>query len=204
MAKDQGQASPPPADLATRALPLRSVEGVWHRIGRREFPPRHFSNSSGWRFSHEDQPGVLYLGDRPETCFWEVFWDDLVSRPATERRLDLAQVASRVLWALPLPGRLRVVDTTSAATLRAIRAHAGTFLGPYANCQSWAAALRAHPSEPDGLLYPSAREAGGLCLALFAERCAQLPWAEAPEPRPLLQDLTLARLVLAEGIAVLD
>ncbi|MDX2187828.1 MAG: RES family NAD+ phosphorylase [Opitutaceae bacterium] len=179
MASDLGHAQLPPADLAKRTFPLKTLAAGrtrWHRIGKTRFSPGYFSTDSGWRFSREDMPGTLYLGDSPETCFWEVFWDDLVSRPEGERRLDRAKVAERSAWEVTLPAALRVVDTFDARLLRAIGAHAGTFLGPYSTCQAWAKALREHPSKPDGLRYESARNRGSVCLALFAERCEKLPW----------------------------
>jgi hypothetical protein len=204
MARDQGQPTPPPPDLASRSLPLREVGGDWYRIGQARFSPLHYSQDSGWRFSSADQPGVLYVGDRPETCFWEVFWDDLVARKPAERRLDAAKVSARRIWTLTLPRPLRVVDLTVAATLRAIGAHAGTFLGPYELCQRWCAVLRAHPAAPDGLRYASARDSGRTCLALFAERTATLWPPVPPSGRELVAEPALASLISAEGLGLLS
>ena len=203
MALDQGPATPPPPDLGARLLRLREVSGPWHRIGQARFSPLYYSQDPGWRFSSASQPGVLYLGDTPETCFWEVFWDDLVSRPPAERRLDAAKVNARRLWALNLPGALRVVDTTAAATLHALGAHGGTFLGPYANCQAWAAALRIHPTAPDGLLFASARHTDRVCLALFAERTAHLGWAAPTSGQELRAIPGIAPVLSTHGLGLL-
>ncbi|HEX2101747.1 MAG TPA: RES family NAD+ phosphorylase, partial [Candidatus Synoicihabitans sp.] len=209
MARDQGEALPPPSDLANRRLDLRllasdtrgSAAG-WRRIGKTARSPVFFSNHPGWRFSSPDLPGTLYLAESPEVCFWEVFWDDLVTRAEAHRALDLAKVAERSIWTLQLPARLRVVDTFDAATLREIGAHGGTFSGPYRVCQAWAKALRQHPERPDGILYESVRHRGGRCLALFAETCEALAW-EPQDQRALRECPELAALLLRYRLPVL-
>jgi hypothetical protein len=201
MASDFGQALPPPSDFATRTFPLKTLtsrRAKWHRIGKSRFSPGFFSQDTGWRFSRGDMPGTLYLGDSPETCFGEVFWDDLVSRPVAERRLDRAKLAERSAWQVCLPAVLRVVDTLDAKVLRALGAHAGTFLGPYAVCQEWAKALRGHASLPNGIRYESARNKGSVCLALFAERCEKLPW-DFGKGTPLLTHKGLAETLRTGG-----
>ncbi|WP_404420698.1 RES family NAD+ phosphorylase [Nibricoccus sp. IMCC34717] len=203
MAADKGNAQPPPADLASRTFPLRPLPAAgpsWHRIGKTRFAPGYFSNDSGWRFSREDMPGVLYLGDSPETCFWEVFWDDWVTRPPADRRLDRGKLEERSAWEVALPAPLRVVDTLDAKVLRALGAHGGTFLGPYVICQAWAKALREHKLKPDGIRYESARNKGSVCLALFAERCEALPWRFG-KGRALMKDPGLtAALSATDGL----
>lgn len=205
MALDRGKADPPPADLAARSIPLRDDLAArdWFRIGLAVHDPLYYSTSDGWRFSSPAMPGTLYLGDAAETCFWEVFWDDLVSRAPAERRLDERKVRDRTLWEMPLPRQVRVVDTTSAAVLRTIGAHGGTFGGPYEMCQRWAAALRAHPSAPDGILYESARDKPHLCLALFAERTAHDAWAASGPGIPLVESTVLAAVLRSNGLTTL-
>jgi hypothetical protein len=202
MAIDRGEALPPPADLASRKITLKPLLPdpalQWHRIGKTRFSPRYFSTDDGWRFSREDMPGVLYLGDSIDTCFWEVFWDDLVNRPVDERRLDMAKVDERSAWECLIPASLQVVDTLDPRVLREIGAHGGTFLGPYKICQMWAKALREHPAKPAGIRYESARNKGNVCLALFQERCESLEW-DFGTSVPLRSHLELAKRLAALG-----
>ena len=141
---------------------------------------------------------MLYLGDSVDTCFWEVFWDDLVSRPVNERRLDMAKVDERSAWECVLPAPLQVVDTLAPGVLREICAHGGTFLGPYKICQMWAKALREHPTKPAGIRYESVRNKGSICLALFQERCETLGW-DFGTGVPLRSHLGLAKRLAALG-----
>lgn len=206
MALDHGHALPPPTDIASRALPLKDatlIAPAWYRIGKTRFSPIFFTQDDGWRFSASTMPGVLYLGDSPDTCFWEVFWDDLVSRPENERRLDDAKVKERSLWQIELPAAFRIIDTTDPDTLNSIGAHGGTFSGPYAICQQWAAAFRTHPANPDGLCYESARRKGRKCLALFSERTAASAWSVPSDGNPLPESAELADLLVSHGFKTL-
>ncbi len=203
MALDQGNAVEPPADLAARKLTLKQIEvdPAWSRIGKTIHDPLFFSDSPGWRFSAKDMPGVLYVGDEAETCFWEVFWDDLMTRPEKDRRLDAAKVAERSVWVLSLPRKLHVVNTLEAATMHELSAPDGTFQGPYINCQRWARALRAHSDKPDGILYGSARRTGHRCLALFEERFKSDLWPTPGPGTPLLRSPELAQVVGKYGLS---
>src|SRR5882724_1051615 len=178
MASDKGASSPPPTDLHERELKLVDATARrgadWFRIGKTRYAPLYFSQDDGWRFSRPDMPGVLYIGESAETCFWEVFWDDLANRKPVDRKLDSGKVDERSLWVVTIPPGIRVVDTFSAAALQDMSAHTGTFSGPYVICQAWAKALREHPQKPHGILYESARNRGTACLALFEESCKPL------------------------------
>jgi len=167
MANDQGAAVPPPADLHERPLQLKKLApGRWWRVHRASLGPCYFSRDPGNRFSRVGLD-VLYLADRQVTAFWEIFWDDLATRPPAERRIARARLDERRM----APGRLKrtvaVFDATSAKQLKIVGAPTSTFSSDYGNCQAWAAALAAHPQKPEGILYPSARTLGNQCLALF-------------------------------------
>ena len=183
MAIDKGEPSRPPLDLREREITLTPIgpnSGTpwlsWSRIAKTKRGPIYFSQDSSWRFSREDMPGTLYVAQNPATAFKEVFWDDLVSRPPRERRLDRLKIEERSLYLCALPKLLEVIDATNTDTLDALSAHGGTFGGAYSICQDWAFALRAHSSKPEGILYESVRNKGNLCLALFEEHCAKLAW----------------------------
>jgi RES domain len=170
MALDRGVPVLPPADLDRRALRLRSLRPrVWWRIHRASLGPCYFSQQTANRLS---SPGtaVIYLGEDPLTAFWEIFWDDLATRPPDERRIGRAKLNARRLRSVKPKRTFRVLDATNPRTLNLLSAPAGTFSGPYPVCQAWAAAIAGHPARPDGILYLSARQQGGRCLALFGDR----------------------------------
>jgi hypothetical protein len=142
---------------------------AWWRIHRGSLGPCHFSEQTDTRFS---SPGtaVIYLGQDPLTAFWEIFWDDLATRPPDERRIGRAKLNARRLRPVMPKRTFRLLDATNPRTLNLMSAPAGTFSGAYPVCQAWATAIARHPSRPDGILYLSARQQGGHCLALFGER----------------------------------
>lgn len=205
MALDQGKPVPPPADLNSRTieiLPDGGYELDWSRIGQKKYSPIHYSQDSGWRFSSSRIPGILYLGDDAVTCFWEVFWDDLITRPLADRRLDHAKVDARACAQVVVPRGLRIIDTRDAEVLRTISAPHGTFQGPYTNCQAWAEAFWNHPVKVHGFLFDSARNAGGVCLALFEDRMATLNIV-ATAAVPLLESQSIATEITRYGLVSL-
>jgi hypothetical protein len=170
MALDRGGPVLPPADLDRRALRLRSLRPrVWWRIHRASLGPCYFSEQTENRLS---SPGtaVTYLGQDPLTAFWEIFWDDLATRPPDERRIGRVKLNARRLRSVKPRRTFRILDATNPRTLNLLSAPAGTFSSPYPVCQAWAAGLARHPARADGILYLSARQQGGLCLALFGAR----------------------------------
>ena len=173
MAQDRGGPVPPPKDLGKRSLLLchLPVQRRWWRIHRATLAPCYFSLSTGGRFSSATL-GVISLAAERITAFWEVYWDDLGTRPPSERRIARSRLNERAICSAVLKRSVAVFDATSAQRLKDVSAPASTFSGDYANCQAWARALLDHPSKPDGLLYPSARHKGGVCLALFDSRAA--------------------------------
>jgi RES domain-containing protein len=167
MATDKGAAVPPPADLHRRSLRLKKLAPKrWWRIHRAASKPCYFSPDPANRFSRVGL-GVLYLADRPLTAFWEIFWDDLATRPPAERRIARAKLDERRVTPCTPKRTLAVFDATDAKELRTVSASTATFSGDYGNCQAWAAELAAHPQKPEGILYPSARTLGSKCVAAF-------------------------------------
>lgn len=202
MASDLGHAQPPPADLARRQLPIvlwnEQGTGPWFRIGKTRFKPGFFSQDPGWRFSSKDMPGTLYIGDSVETCFWEVFWSDLATRPPAERRIDMSKITERSAWRLAATANVLLVNTFDPEGMREMSAHSGTFLGPYAICQAWAKAIREHPARPHGILYESARNRNALCVALFEERCGTVE-LDFTDQTPPASSRELAQLLRRYG-----
>jgi hypothetical protein len=202
MANDRGTPAPPPSDLKTRALPLQPLSPApWWRVHRATLAPCFFSEDTGNRFSSRGV-GVLYLADAQETAFWEIYWDDLGPLAPDERRIPQAKLNQRVVRAATPKRKLQIFDATNRRSLRALSATAGTFTSTYDVCQTWARALATHPHPPDGILYPSARNAGARCLALFARRtrCDDLTFGTATK---VGKSGEILASLLAEGVDVL-
>lgn len=202
MARDRGGNVPPPADLTRRPLRLRPLAADdWSRIHRAELGPCYYSEDPGNRFSSAGF-GVLYLADQAKTAFW-LFWDELGTRAENERRIGRAKLNQRVVRGAHVKRPLRVFDATNPRSLKAVSAPTATFSGDYANCQLWARALYDHPSKPDGVLYPSARHGGAVCLALFAQRtgCADLDFGVATS---VGESLEILKAILEDQVDVLD
>jgi RES domain-containing protein len=204
MARDRGGPVPPPPDLDSRKLTLHTVRPkAWWRIYRASFGACYFSEDPSNRFSTAGL-GVLYMADRQMTAFWEIFWDELATRPEGERRIARSKLNERQVTAVRPRREFRVFDATDGKSLKAVGAPFATFSGDYQNCQAWARALAAHPKKPEGILYPSDREAGGQCLALFASPtsdCTAFQW----EPGIGVADsLEIVASLTDDGVDVLD
>jgi hypothetical protein len=156
---------PPPADLATRKLPLVTISGDLFRIHRTVYTWRYFGRNKSERF---DDPqgvfGVLYASTTADAAFAEVFL----------RKLALMSIAQVDL-------QLRTVSTFSAKPLRCVEL-TGSGLRklscdnristekPYQTTHLWSRALFLHPQQPDGLVYRSRHNPRFRSLALF-DRC---------------------------------
>lgn len=160
----------PPDDLAKRTLPLRTIQDpVWYRGHRASRHPLHFNHRRG-RFASPDGAtfGTLYLGEDEYAAFIEAFSQSAES-------LSLGMVFSRSLLresclCLVRSSRpLQLVDLTTGAALKRLAASADNRIndGPHWLSQRWAAALWAHPAQPDGLLYRARNAPDRLAVALF-------------------------------------
>ncbi len=62
---------------------------------------------------------------------------------------------------------LTLIDVASSGALARIGADARLFSGSHAIAQRWSAALRGHPANPAGLLYPARHDPARNACALF-------------------------------------
>jgi len=199
MAIDKGKPTPPPADLHARALPLDDFTFEnWRRIHRADKGACYYSEDSRNRFS---SPGckVIYVGDSATTVFWEIYWDELGAVAPPFRQLDRAKLAARKLSSAAALRHFKLFNATKVKSLRTVSANAAAFMADYDNCQAWAKALMSHTQKPDGLIYPSVRNAGGVCVALFEGRtsCADITFSEIAtldQAQPILSLITKEKI----------
>ncbi len=156
---------PPPADLATRKLPLVTLSGDLFRIHRRIHNWRYFGRNKSERF---DDPlgvfGVLYGSTTAEAAFAEVFLRQLASMSVAH--VDLQARAISTFNARPL----RCVELTGSGLRKLSCDNRISTEKPHQTTRLWSRALFLHPQQPDGLVYRSRHNPRFRCLALF-DRC---------------------------------
>src|ERR1035437_8919802 len=156
---------PPPADLATRKLPLVTISGDLFRIHQTIHNWRYFGRNKSERF---DDPqgvfGVLYGSTTADAAFAEVFLRKLASMSVAQ--VDLQSRAISTFNARPL----KCVELTGSGLRKLSCDNRISTEKPYRTTHLWSRALFLHPQQPDGLVYRSRHNPRFRCLALF-DRC---------------------------------
>jgi RES domain len=159
-----GEHPEPHPDLADRSPLLYSLdEGtVLSRLHDKDFGPIYFGVRSSYRFDSPDgRFGVLYAGLDEHCAFIETFGQSTGIRVVSQKAL-----AQRHLSYLALRQPLQLIDLANSGGLARIGTDSRLFSGSHSIAQRWSASLRAHPTNPAGILYPArhdtARRACGL------------------------------------------
>lgn len=163
---DQPGAHPePPGDLGARAPLLVELDpgSILSRLHDKNHGAVFFGKTGRNRFDSPDHRfGVLYVG-RDESCaFIETFGQSTGIAVVTRTALE-----ARHLSYLTTTQSLTLIDLASSGSLARIGADARLFSGSHAIAQRWSAALRAHPTNPAGLLYPARHDPARNACALF-------------------------------------
>jgi hypothetical protein len=168
----------PPADLATRQLPIVTLAGLGielyrcHRLDPKR-PPAAFNHALiPDRFNAPDgEYGVLYLAADPFAAFIETFGSSMV-----DAALGLRTVSERVLAQRCL---CRFTLTVEPATIQLVNladGHGLSRLGTDSRIATtkrrditrrWALAFWQHPDQPDGLAYRACNDPARLAVVLF-------------------------------------
>jgi hypothetical protein len=156
--------------------------------------PVYFGVTGNNRFDDPRCParqafGVLYAGADPHCCFIESCGPTTGVPAVSEAYLN-----SREMAKLELKEDLRFVDLFSTGGLARVGADGRLFTGSYKIAQHWSAALRTHPSKPDGIRYPSRHDPARAAYAIYARPAAAFKATSlgsllAPENRALLNDI---------------
>ena len=177
------------------------MPGPWYRIHRLPHDPLHFGHAVLHRFDDPDgEFGVLYAALDEHGSFIETFGLDRLGSGGVVTARALAQRGlARVVSSRPL----RLVDLTGGGLAR-VGADARLCSGEHRVARQWSRALWAHPSQPDGLLYPARHDPSRPCLALF-DRARDAVAAEAlgslAEPRHVR---LLAAILDAYGFGLIE
>ena len=129
--------------------------------------PIYFGKAGNYRFDDPDCPagasfGVLYVGADPHCCFIESC-GSTTGVPAVSGDY----LSSREIAKFELTEQLTFIDLVSSGGLTHVGADARLVTGSYNIAQRWSAALRLHPSKPDGIRYPARHDPTRIAYAIF-------------------------------------
>lgn len=160
----------PHPELASQTPLIFTVKkrGVLYRHHLAGNDPIHFGTGGRNRFDDPDCSaghafGVLYAGEDPHCCFIESCGSTTGVPAVSGVYLD-----ARALATLELTEDLRFIDLVTTGGLTRIGADGRLFTRSYKIAQHWSAALRAHPSKPDGIRYPSRHDHTRVAYAIFS------------------------------------
>jgi hypothetical protein len=205
MASDEGGPNlPPAAPPSAETLPVVTWDaGRLPALRIARLDPLYFSSAKGYRYSTPKIPaGVLYLGDSPTGCFWEVTWDALAGRGG-HLQIPKAFLEARRIHRATFLRPMRLFPAHGGALKKIGANNVSCFNGPYSICTEWAAYVHAWDAKLDGILYPAARGAG-LNLALFGERVTKADLQFSQPGTPLLDEPAIVQLLAEEQIYSFD
>ncbi len=184
----------PELHVQTPLIFTLKVGDVLYRHHQSAHDPIYFGMSGNYRFDDPDCPtvacfGVLYAGEDPQCCFIESCGSTTGVPAVSGAYLDAREIAR-----LQLTEELRFVDLASSGGLAHIGADARLVTGSYKVAQRWSAALRLHPSKPDGIRYPARHDPTRVAYAIFTRpsssfKVSSLGSLTASSNRPLLSQL---------------
>lgn len=152
----------PPAELATRQLPLTTLEGPAWRVYPGDHRPLHFNRQDGRFNDPQQQYGVLYAADTDVGAFAERL---LLARGLIRGPVDVANGASVPVSATTLETfslatitfaqPLTCVDLRTPSGLTQIGASQWLLVAPHSVSKQWSRPLFLHPSAPEGIVWSS-------------------------------------------------
>lgn len=167
----------PPGDHPLPHPELHSQEPVILVVNRGEVLYRHhqsihdpifFGTTGQYRFDDPDCPsagsfGVLYAGADPECCLLESC-GSTTGVPAVSG----AYLEARQITRMELTEDLRFIDLVEPGGLTGIGADGRLVTGSYKIAQQWSAALKKHPTKPDGIRYRSRHAPERIAYAIYS------------------------------------
>jgi hypothetical protein len=167
----------PPGDHPLPHPQLDSQEPIIFVVHEGEILYRHhqtlhdpifFGTTGTNRFDDPECPsprafGVLYAGADPECCLLESCGSTTGVPAVTGAYLDTRQISR-----IELTEDLRFVDLVMPGGLTSIGADGRLFTGSHKIAQHWSAALKKHPTKPDGIRYRSRHAPERIAYAIFS------------------------------------
>ncbi len=165
MTDKPGEHPEPPADFAARSPVLYKLEEgtVIYRLHRADRDALYFGRTGDNRFDAPDgRFGVLYAGEDEYCSFIETCGPTTGVPSVSGAYLDQRHIAE-----LKVVGSMSLIDLSASGGLARIGADGRLMDGSHAVAQRWSAALRKHPTKPDGILYRARHDPAKLAFAIF-------------------------------------
>ncbi|WP_011578839.1 MULTISPECIES: RES family NAD+ phosphorylase [Chelativorans] len=165
---------PPPVDFGRARLEIETIPPgqTFGRIYWSTYPDPLGYGKSPSRFSDPrrrvavNRFGVLYLGDSVKVCFLEAVLRDRREGFVDDLPIDEVELTQRRYAEITTTAELRLVDLRGD---KAVRMGVPTdVVGAQRQslARRWSVAFYEHPSQPDGIIYPS-RLNGATNLAIY-------------------------------------
>jgi len=167
----------PPGDHPLPHPELDSQEPIIFVVHQGEVLYRHhqsihdpifFGMTGRYRFDDPECPsagsfGVLYAGGDPECCLLESCGSTTGVPAVSGAYLDARQIAR-----MELTEDIRFIDMVEPGGFTSIGADGRLVTGSYKIAQQWSAALKKHPSKPDGIRYRSRHAPERIAYAIYS------------------------------------
>lgn len=196
----------PPSDISERKLVTATVKAGerFGRLFRNEFPDPLGFGKNGSRFSDprllpdDERFGVLYLGISLKVCFVETILRDRGIGGPQLIPIDEQELADRNYTEVEVTAPLKLVDLRADGLVR-MRIPSDVAGGSeHTLSRKWSLAFYRHPSQPDGIIYPS-RFNEETNLAVYDRAIGKL---RAKRHGPLMDETELWRIVRDFEIAL--
>ncbi|RUM95377.1 RES domain-containing protein [Pseudaminobacter arsenicus] len=171
----------PPPDFERAKLEIETIPPgrIFGRIYWRAYPDPLGYGKAPSRFSDprrrldSNRFGVLYLGDGLKVCFLEAVLRDRREGLVDDLPIDETELTERRYAEIATTAELRLVDLRDDKAVR-MGVPTDVVRGQRQNlAHRWSVAFHEHPSEPDGIIYPS-RLNGATNLAIYGRATRNL------------------------------
>lgn len=159
----------PNSEFAAKELPELRIDGLDAlRVHGAHFPALNFRVVPGHRFSHPGAPtGLIYLGEKLDTCLSEFFGDTLLDRGG----ISASRWQNTLIARIRSDASLRICDLTDEKCRLRLGADLSALMSADLHVpHAWGLAIQNHPAAVDGIRYLS-RFDSRPCLVLF-----ERPW----------------------------
>lgn len=165
----------PTSSLNQRKPIVTELKGPFFRIYRAVHKtPMFFGRTLDYRFdSAAGACGVLYASPELAGAFVETFMQEL-----GRISVSLQELRERPVATIHPARPLRFIDLCAKGGQMRLGLDGRICTGSYEVAQMWSDALRTHPVQPDGILFPSRHELNLPSCAIFDTAAGELSWKD--------------------------
>lgn len=202
MSDPPGDHPHPPSDLDSRSpLTFTIAAGTTiFRLHDRGKDPLFFGKTGRNRFdAPDDSFGVLYSARDEHCAFIETFGQSTGIRIVTRSALEQSSLSL-----LKVTQPLLLIDLARSGGLARVGADGRLLTGSHAIAQRWSAALRNHPVDPKGLLYPARHDVARYSYALYDLPASAFEVTDSGSLIEQHHSALLANILDTYGFALID